>query len=746
MNIKYKLSVFAASLLLMACTSENELVNPTPDETGQDDAAKREVLLTFKNKLNVASGKTKAEGDPIATAEENYIRSLDIYVFGSKDEINGYTFQELYYYRDDASTVAGDGDWAHSFNLLASAEDNVTTALLKLQKGLFIKLYCVVNRTVLYQTTPEGTVEAYTAFTPLRQDAPGQPVNNVVEGVPTEKDFLKLHTALIDPVAAVPTEDDILQTPLPMTGSHTTPIDLTDFSVSARTQLSFKLTRMAARFDIVNNAATSKFTVESISMGNGQRGTSFFPVKTLGKSETDRITYPARAITADNQVEGNATTTGAFYSWPSPQNDQGYLILKGKYTVNKTETQDVSYKVPFQQMANGVGSYIEVANNHRYTIAITKADTYHLDFTLNVSEWSDEGDIDEYDPNKGNDFDKVAVELITDGGASTGAYVMANGSIAVLPQDGSKFAFTLGSNTELEEELAYKEGSAQWIVADTRTKAGSIETTYTYKVDKEALSGKLLPVTIRLKNPASGKRKDIVVAPTAGPEVTLGDNASGSFSTFKDGMLTIYNVANQTAKLHVVAENRAGSTGSTLAIQDSPAWLTADATNLDTAEGDYTLTLGNAQDVNTTATVTVTSTASTAATTVSVKLKDPAITAPIASQFGNGDNTNNTFTPAAGGNASILLGEATAASTCTLAVNSPEGITPSVNTGSDWLTVTSKDVVNSNGSHTTTLTLTIVGEANLSEAKSGSILLTNAITGGGDLTIDVSTTIVPVVP
>ena len=239
MNIKYKLSVFAASLLLMACTSENELVNPTPDETGQDDAAKREVLLTFKNKLNVASGKTKAEGDPIATAEENYIRSLDIYVFGSKDEINGYTFQELYYYRDDASTVAGDGDWAHSFNLLASAEDNVTTALLKLQKGLFIKLYCVVNRTVLYQTTPEGAVEAYTAFTPLRQDAPGQPVNNVVDGVPTEKDFLKLHTALIDPAAAVPTEDDILQTPLPMTGSHTTPIDLTDF---------FRLGTYAAEF------------------------------------------------------------------------------------------------------------------------------------------------------------------------------------------------------------------------------------------------------------------------------------------------------------------------------------------------------------------------------------------------------------------------------------------------------------------------------------------------------------------
>lgn len=43
-----------------------------------------------------------------------------------------------------------------------------------------------------------------------------------------------------------------------MTGAYTTPLDLTDFSVSARTQLGFKLTRMVARFDVENDASVSQ--------------------------------------------------------------------------------------------------------------------------------------------------------------------------------------------------------------------------------------------------------------------------------------------------------------------------------------------------------------------------------------------------------------------------------------------------------------------------------------------------------
>lgn len=513
MKIKQHLSLLAAGLLLAACTSENIVEVPVPQPGTGDNDDRREVLLTLKNKLNVGDPATKA----IATAEENYIRSLDIYVFGATQEGGPYTFQELFYFRDDASTLPG--NWAHSFNLVPTTADHATSsALLKLSKGLFIKLYCVANRTDLYSSNTAGVVTGYTNFQPITQTAPGQAGNIVTPGIPTEADFLDLHALPINPATVAPTENDVLVTPLPMTGSYTTPLDLTDFSVSTRTQLSFKLSRMVARFDVVNNAQLSKFTVETISMVNGQRAASFFPIKTLDTDPADLIAYPERAISADTQQAedpANNTTSltkGAFYTWASPKDDKGYLIFKGKYAVNQTENVDVTYQIPFQQIQNGVGSFIEVAYNHRYTISITDADRYHLDFTLNVSDWDDEGELDNYDPD--NDFDNTT-PIVLEAALSTNATVLANGNIELQPVAGSKFAFKMASNTALTEEVVYKNGGDEWLVKDvTRTKA-SMETTFAYKVDDSKLGGNLKNVTIRLTNPASGKRKEIVVVPKA---------------------------------------------------------------------------------------------------------------------------------------------------------------------------------------------------------------------------------------
>lgn len=523
MNIKQLYPPLAAGMLLLlaSCTSETELVDPVPPDNGEgNETARQEVLLTLKNKFSLATPATKADA-PIATPEENYLQTLDVYVFGSTTEDGDYTFQELYYYRDDPSTVAG--DWAHPLSLSGTPGDQTTTSLLKLTKGLYVKLYCIANRPHLYQTDAGGTMTAFAGFQPLAQSAPGQPGNTVIPGIPTEENFLKMHVKPIDPLAAAPTTDDVLTTPIPMTGAYTTPLDLTDFSVSARTQLGFKLNRMLARFDLVNDAAVSKLTVQSISLVNGQRGSWFFPAKTMDTDKTKLITYPARTISADTQQaedpDGTGTTSltpGAFYMWPSPKNDAAYLVLHGTYAVNQTQQQPVSYKVPFLQVRNGAGSYIEVTGNHRYTIAITNADAYHLDFTLNVAEWSNDGNLDDYLPD--NDFDN-ATTIQLDAAKTTGANVLADGSITVLPQAGSKFAFDMGSNTALQEELIYKDGSEKWLITDpaARTKAVSMTTTFAYKVDETALAGNRHPVTIRLVNPASGKRKEIIVAATGIP-------------------------------------------------------------------------------------------------------------------------------------------------------------------------------------------------------------------------------------
>ena len=58
---------------------------------------------------------------------------------------------------------------------------------------------------------------------------------------------------------------------------------------------------------------------------------------------------------------------------------------------------------------DGSSSFLEINNNHRYTIGITEADDYHLDFTLTVADWADDGNIDEYKPEDGSGELDVAI-------------------------------------------------------------------------------------------------------------------------------------------------------------------------------------------------------------------------------------------------------------------------------------------------------------------------------------------------
>ncbi|EKU88040.1 hypothetical protein [Bacteroides oleiciplenus] len=647
MNIKNKPSLLAAgfllcmSTLLVSCTSES--LTQAPGEP-EGDASRTEVLLTLKNNLSLrASVPGTRAGDAIATEDENYIKTLDVYVFGSLTEDGPYTFQELHYYRDDASLTHLPGIKSFSFDLNAGAEPNTTTGLLRLTKGLFVKFYCIANRTQLYSMDAGGALQPYDYFSSLVQTAPGQPANTVTPGVPTEADFLKLQTRLIDPAGE--TGDDIFVTPLPMTGAYTTPLDLTDFSTATRAQVGFRLSRMVARFDIVNVAEESRFTIQSISMGNGRSASRFFPIeplKTKDETNGDLIIYPVRKVLPDRQKKPTGgdpklnLSEGAFYTWPSPKDDGGYLILKGMYATNLTNEEEVSYKVPFKQMVNGVGTYIEVNYNHRYTIEITKADPKRLDVTLKVTDWEEDVELDPYTPE--NDFDRNTPLVLETG--STGAYVTDKGQVTLMPEAASEFAFVMGSNATLKSELVFQEGSEKWLglASAPATRAASQSTKYTVTtVDEElADASKLLPVTIRLTNPASGMRKDIKVFATKGPEVTM-VKEEGSTSTFdaKTMTATIENTNGKTIKLHVVSESRSDgaetptiTTGSTAEVAAGASWLTV-SENVTDAEGDYTLTLGTAQgDVSANTTVTFTSTASTAVTTVKVVLKEAPAPAP----------------------------------------------------------------------------------------------------------------------
>ena len=406
MKLVLKLFLLSTAILLtgVACTSENHEGlpgNPSAPSDGAEgaDPTRREVVVTLRNQLSLTKGTKAGE---IATVEENKIASLDVYAFGSDTEDGTYTLQEHFAYRENPDDLPAT---ATSIDLEQPGDGKEASISLKLPKGLFVKLYAVANQPELVEptgligtgtTVGAGKVMLDGDFKKLILTNPGQAGTTVqTAGVPNETQFLTFHSTLLD--AATPA--DVLESPLPMSGAYTIPLDLTNFESFSRLQAGFKLTRTVARFDVVNNATDSRFTITGISMGNARRGTTFFPAKPFGTAPADLIALPVRTFTG--LVNANTgTTASAFYSYPSPQADNGYIILNGTYRMNETDPEKtVSYQIPFKQEVNGTGSHIEVNPNHRYTITISKADDYHIDFDLTVADWSDAGDeLDGFEP------------------------------------------------------------------------------------------------------------------------------------------------------------------------------------------------------------------------------------------------------------------------------------------------------------------------------------------------------------
>lgn len=370
--------LLCSAFLLGGCTKETQTDGGDPRPGDDSIAEVREVMMTLKSQLVLQKGATKANATDatttkaetsIATAAENAISTLDVYVFGAESENGDYTFLERFAYRADSNDKLPKDAKELQPNT-TGADGKETTALMKLKKGLFVKLYCIANDTTLVDPTTDKEVKPkdLTLIT-FTENEDGTP-QLATEGKPLESTFVTWHTRLLTATAKA----DTLVTPLAMAGAYTTPIDLTSFDNSARIQVGFKLTRLTARFDIDNKAGDSRFTIETVSMGNGRRGSGFFPIRVYGdlpEAKPDQlITYPVHAFYGDNA--NNGLCTGAFYAYPSPRQDKAFLILNGKYKVNETEMKNVSYQIPFTQpTADGNTAWLDIANNHRYTIAVT---------------------------------------------------------------------------------------------------------------------------------------------------------------------------------------------------------------------------------------------------------------------------------------------------------------------------------------------------------------------------------------
>lgn len=755
MKISSTFTSFLLAALLAGCTSETEQEVDRPIGGGgtDNDDNRQEVTLILKNDLALRSTPSTKSGEapgvatkadtPIATADENVISSLDVYVFGSPTETGDYTFQERFAYRADANATLPAGVTALKLTA-AGGDTKETTGLLKLKKGLFVKLYCIANATSL--VGPDGNKVADTSFKPLVFTEDGTGVQTL--GEPTESGFISYHTPLLD--ATEPT--DVLTTPLAMSGAYITPLDLTDFESSARLQASFKLTRLAARFDIINLAETSKFTIESVSMGKGRRGATFFPIRVYGDTPTAKdgelITYPERAF--DGTGANLGIQTGAFYSYPSPKEDEAYLILKGTYQVNKTESKEVTYQVPFRtSSASGDGSYLEINNNHRYTLAITDADAYHLDFTLNVADWADDGTINDYTP--GNDTGKIEV-TVPDGDTET-QYDADNHIVTMSLNAGTTFDMMMektspmlpaitktyagGLSAQEYDWLEITQPAASASAPLTKTDEGDAPSgddntitdgyKYTFALKDGYTKNRYPRAIVRFTNLTNGNEivlfVDALEAPRALTTIQDGKNNHNTFDaeTLEAG---VYRLTDSNLRIKFFC-----STAVELA--ECPAWLTSKQLSENGGEYLYSFTLN---DVAATPTddkgmiVFKNIKYPDKTLEVTVNLLAPDITPGFADLGGEG----NVFTPADDTNPANVTLKSVANNTFKISTTSLEGVTLSVdfNGGSTWFRHNG-EVTTKAGTVPNEITFSLLIDS-VRTAEKATVTLKNKTQGGGE--------------
>ena len=515
-----RLSLAVLPCLTAACTSEVETVGETPgtpENPQANDPNRRSVVISLQNKLILVNGTPESRAamtrDGIAEDDENRIESFDIYAFGSDKEEGPYTFQERFAYRAETGNLPAG---TSPLDLKSDEAAGKVNVVFYPRKGLFTKFYCVANQTKMN----DETGHEYIDYIPLQQSSqqastPGDAVTT--PGIPTENDFIKLNTPLLEPTGF---NNDILLAPLPMSGANGQPVDLREYSMGTYVRLNISLTRVVARFDVVNDAVKSHFTITDISMGNGRQGVTLFPIRAIGDvpaTPGQLITYPYRPFDGLNANAG--TTTKAFYCYPCKAMDDGFLILKGLYAVNLTdEKKEVSYRIPFERVSDGNGTRIEINHNHRYTVQITEADPFELTANIRLVDWETGDYIDDYEPDNG--LDVITVSDLTP--AET-AYDVNTNIVTLALTAGSSFTVATGSNAGVEAKLSYYGGTTEteWLKLEeipvTVTRAGGTQQVK-YKVSfKEDYMGDNYPRGIlRLIDKAGSDEEVILIDTTFG--------------------------------------------------------------------------------------------------------------------------------------------------------------------------------------------------------------------------------------
>lgn len=602
MKLLRNLLWLSLSVLLPACGSDE--TDRKENGGGNPDSDRREIMIELQNGLRPVSitrsaddgGQHTDDGQQsgatragIAEADENRIRSLDIYVFACPEEEGQYTLSDRFCYRADNEPIPVG---AQKLDFKCDENTGQARVVCYPRKGMYCHFFCVANNTELLREDDT----AYTGFKPLALSnalsADGTGIGLAAAGSPTEEEFLHL---LPPPLKA----GDVLRAPLMMSGATLLPIDLRSPSLGSSIRLNMRLTRTVARFDIVNNALQSHLTITSIGLDRGRRRVSLFPIAPVDGPEGEESTLITYADAPFDMPTANlGTTTKAFYCYPSPMPDGAALIIKGYYALNQTDQPvEVSYRIPFEQSTGGSGTRIDVAHNHRYTLQITRADKFKLDHVLKIEDWADEGSL-EQDLN--NDLDELKISDLTPTGKTTYNPLTETVTMSIDPVRGeSSFTVHTASNSGVSAALNFVLASQnqRWLKleemipdADYQHK-GSQAAKFKITVIPEKVNEGCPRAVLRLTD-SSGKFEKVLIImpepiPLPIPTTPVPESAGGKLNVYDttDKTLHLYRVKGSTVQLKLSCPD------GTTADQSLNSWLEVKRTGGTDLLSTFTLTL-----------------------------------------------------------------------------------------------------------------------------------------------------------
>lgn len=348
MKLKSFFTLLAASCLAVSCTND-EMADVITDDAPQEN----ELRLVFSSSTN---GEVYPVTKAIASEEENAIDNLTIYVFGASSETG------TYYYIDKWTSAAAQNNGSSQFALQPSGSGMKASIYPKsVTNAQYLKLYCVANSKVI--STPTSATEFTTS-----------PGTSVTSGT-TETTFKTYWTEKV--------ADEAIKTPLAMTGV-TEPIHVTGNYAAVNVQLK----RRVARFDIDNNSARTKLTIQKLSIVQADSYSCLFSETPVSGALID---YPEVDYTKlENANLGE--TPSALYVHPTTASNNLMLVIKGLYA-GKNE---VTYRVKVARTAEGGSSAtnLDIQANHRYKLRISEVTNSEIVGYFEVEDWVDGGSVE----------------------------------------------------------------------------------------------------------------------------------------------------------------------------------------------------------------------------------------------------------------------------------------------------------------------------------------------------------------